>query len=162
MAHSRRDAFRANLKKKMQPINFFVFSSKTAFMPVRFIYPECAIMLKEHPNAKPLQCLVDSCPISTSCMETVAKRVHMLFDTAFDSKVELCVAYYSHPSSPGSIWGIEFWRDFQEPKVSLLNRSFFGRCKRDGIIMQWTPNTEYYLVPTSKQILPVASLVRGR
>ena len=81
-------------------IYYFVFQKKTAFIPLKSLYPECFFLRKDHPRTEALQCFKTSCPANKNCADIVAKRVFHLFEhVVVDS--ELLLAYFKN--TKGSI-----------------------------------------------------------
>jgi hypothetical protein len=146
----------------MEPVTFFTFHNKTAFLPLKFVYPECTVLLEHVPQAYPLMCMKQpNCPANRNCGELIAKRVHYLFDKVVPTDVKLIIAYYKYRDRPESIRGVTFWRDMSEPDVKILNRSGFDKFLREGTKYQWVPTTEYLFLSPSNTIIPVETLLRG-
>jgi hypothetical protein len=144
------------------PVTFFVFSGKTAFMPLRYLYGECFKLIEPHPQVQPVQCFYTSCPANMNCGETIAKRVAFMFDKVFGPEVKMLVAYYRYQDRPNSVRAAIFQKNLGEPSVMVLNHSAFNKCKREGLVFQWVPSDEYMSVGMSvpSGIIPVESLIR--
>ncbi len=144
-----------------KPLVFFTFREKTVFTPLSSVFPECKVLIEGHPKAHPLQCFNTDCPVNRSCAETIAKRVHFWFDKVLPDNVQLMFAYFKHMDRPDSVRAAVFWRDHRDPKVIVTNRSFYQKCRKEGLVYSWTPDTSYWNIGTSNQIIPVENLIRG-
>lgn len=111
-------------------------NSKTVFMKMKDVYPECEFLISDQPQLFPLRCLVDHCPRNANCMEKIAHRVKYIFDTFKDAK--LLLLYYSYRDRPGTIRAGVFWRSMDEPRVITLNRSGWEKMKSMGKVYEWS------------------------
>jgi len=146
----------------MEPIYYFRFQTKTVFIKLQYLFPECFYLIQGKEQLYPLKCLEGMCPANANCMEGLAKRVHYFFDNVvFDA--ELIIAYFKYPDRPQSIRGGVFFRDMREPQIRILNPWAFRKFQREGDTYKWVPPTEFYRlnsVLTTPDILPVESLLR--
>jgi hypothetical protein len=151
-----------------EPLYYFVFQEKSAFIPLRYIYPECSILIESHPKVEPLQCFCTSCPANQSCAEIIVKKVHYLFTHLFP-KVEMLFIYfrfkdggfYSQGEWIPSLGALVCDKDLNEPKWMKINRWGFNKCKTEGITMMWMPTDEYlFMSPSSDIIVPENHLVK--
>lgn len=141
-----------------ETVHYFTFSKKTAFMHLKYVYPECFILRTDHPATEALQCLTDSCPANRSCMEILAKKVHYLFEHVFP-ECELLLLYFRNEK--GSIRAGVFHKDLREPYVMTCNRSGFAKCQTEGTVFSWVPTTDFLLLaPQPGLIVIPTSLVR--
>lgn len=138
---------------------YFTYQDKTAFIPLKAVYPECYVLRQDHPTTNPLQCLtVGDCPGNRQCMNTLAHRVHYLFDkVVLDS--ELILLYFK--DHKGSIKAGIFYRDMSEPRVITCNRSAFDKFMTGGVVQEWTPPDEFFLIQSVNDLIVPESLVRG-
>ena len=147
----------------MSDLTYFVFADKTAFVPLRFVYPECEKLIDPHPAMYPLRCLAeDGCPANMQCMDYLVKRVQYLFDNVFDSKVEMLITYYKYRDRPASLRGAVFSRDLSEPRVLLMNQFGFRKLMKNSSTYVWTPSGSYTNMGAHRNIIPVENLIRGR
>lgn len=143
-----------------EPIYYFTFCKKTAFMPLRYVYPECIVLRKDQPQTEGLQCLNTSCPVNAACMDVLARRIHYLFENVFP-ECELLLVYFKNEK--GSIRAGVFYKDMREPYVMTCNRSGFAKFQREGTAFSWVPKDEYLLIrPGTDIIVPASALVRSR
>lgn len=144
-----------------QPVYFFVFQEKTAFIPVKYLYPECFILIEEHPKVEPFQCFAKECPANKNCAETIANRVHYLFENVLPPKVEQLFAYFNYRNdgfnSKGefipSLGAALFYKDLTEPSWMKINRWGFNKLKNEGHTMMWMPTDEYLFMYGSDEVL---------
>lgn len=122
---------------------YIVVSDKTILIPLRQIYPECAVLLAGSPNAENLQCLrYGTCNQSVdTCMRILAERVDKFFRLQPEERTHM-LAYYKTPS--GSLRGCWFTSDFDEPKVVTCNKHAFDRLRYYGEIHSWEPDSSFY------------------
>lgn len=143
-------------------ISFFTVNEKSLFLPFRYLYPECLLLIEKHLQAFPLLCLKSDCPANKNCMEVVAKRVNYWF-THIEPKAELMFAYFKYRDSTSLRAGV-FNKNLDEPKYMVLNPSGFAKLQRENsIIKQYNPSMEYLNingVQQLPQIIPVTSLIR--
>lgn len=145
-----------------QPVaTYFVFQTKTVFIPFRYIYPECLVLIEDEPKLYPLLCMKDNCHRNSNCAEKLAHRVHYFFDKV-EPKAELMIAYFKYQDRPGSIRAGVFTASMDEPRLITCNRSAFQKFQRESEVFQWVQPNEFLLIGGgSPTILPVESLVRG-
>lgn len=142
------------------PIFYFTFQEKTTFIPLKFVYPECMVLIEDHPQMYPLRCMVeDGCPVVANCAEIIARKVHYLFEEVAKSS-EVIIAYYKYRDRPNSIRGAVFNRDMSPPTVSVLNPYAFRKFKREGITYQWFPPSEYLMMGSSTDLISAENLIR--
>ena len=68
--------------KHPEEIYFFTtFNGKSAFFRLKDVFPECFFYRESETEVEPLACLLPegACPVGQRCMETLAGRVHVLF-----------------------------------------------------------------------------------
>ncbi len=109
----------------------FIVSDKTAFIKLDTLYPECFFYIKDEPQLFPLICLVGDCHRSQNCMEKLVYRLKYIFDTF--PTLDLIVLYFKYRDSKSIRMG-EFWKDFREPKYSIMNPSAFNKFKEIGVV----------------------------
>ncbi len=160
-----------------EPVTFFTFHEQTAFLHLKDLYGECFVLIEPHEQLTPMQCFYTECHANRNCGETIARRVNFLFDRVFSSKVNMVVAYFKYRDRPQSIRGIVFIRpgysipednpfmsgaasSGTDPRVMILNRSAFNRCKKEGKLFQWVPSDEYLYLGNDNTIIPVENLIR--
>jgi hypothetical protein len=143
--------------------SFFVFQKKSVFVPLRYVYPECSLLLQETkmPDVFPLSCLQQDCDVNQNCAETLALRVNYWF-THVVPDAEMIFAYFKYPDRPKSVRVGVFDRNMGSPKVIVANKSAFTKFKDDAEVFQWVPPSEYlFLTSSSSQtIVPVNDLVK--
>jgi hypothetical protein len=143
-----------------EPVTYFTFHEKTAFIPLRFVYPECMVLIKEHPQMFPLKCFMeDGCPANANCGEIIVRRVHYLFQEVIPQS-DVIICYYKYPDRPKSIRGAVFNRDLQPPEVSVLNPYAFRKFMKGGITYQWFPSDEFLFMGGSDGLIPVEGLIK--
>lgn len=139
-------------------------------MPLRYCYPECGVLIEPHPRVQPIQCYRTECPANKNCAETMAHRIHYLFEEVFSDDVEMLFLYFKLRDDQGfwsqgewipSLGAGLFYRDMREPRWMKLNRWGFNKVKDEGIVMRWLPTDEFLFIGGSDDILiPANSLVR--
>lgn len=140
---------------------FFVINEKTVFIPLRYIYPECSVLISTSPQLHPLFCLShDQCPANNNCMDTLVRRVNYFF-TEVAPKAQLMVAYFSHADRPESLRAGLFFRDLSEPRLIVANRSAFQKFQTEGKHFTWIPPVDYYNISAPTGIIPVEKLIKG-
>lgn len=140
-------------------IAYFVFQQKTAFIPLRHIYPECWVLIEDHPSMYPLRCMrEDGCPVVAGCGEKISRRVHYLFEEVIPS-VEMIVGYFKYRDTE-SIRACVFYKDMREPHISVLNPYAFRKFQREGTTYQWLPTRDYLLTTNQNDIIPVEHIIK--
>lgn len=146
----------------MEPIYYFRFQHKTAFVKLEYLFPECFILIEGKEKLHPLKCLEGMCSANANCMEGLAKRVHYFFDNVV-LDAELIIAYFKYPDRPQSIRAGIFHRDMEEPRITVLNPWAFKKFQKEGDTYKWVPPEEFYQlgnVLTVPDILPAENLLR--
>lgn len=142
----------------VDPIYWFTFQKKTSFIHLKYVYPECFILREGHPQTNPLQCFHTSCPANKNCMETLAKRIHYLFDNVMFG-TELLLVYFKN--NTGSIRAGVFYKDLREPVVMTCNPYGFKKFQKEGETYKWFPTSEFYLIGgISEQLIVPTNLIR--
>lgn len=131
-------------------------------MPLRFIYPECFVLIDKHENVHPMQCFNTVCPANKMCAETIAHRVHYLYDNVLPKEVTLLIAYFKYRDRPNSVRGTLFWRSMAEPKTIILNRSGLKKCQDEGTLYTWNQTTEFTFIGASNKIIPAETLTKWK
>lgn len=126
----------------MSIMYFLNLSNRTAFFKLQDIFPECFLHREKAPQAEPMICLRDSCPVNHNCMEILAKRLHALFDLL--PGVDLILLYSKKRNIEGLGTGV-FWRDMQEPRVITMNPGAWKRIKLRGAVYQFQPGSSFFL-----------------
>ncbi len=162
-----------------EPVTFFTFCDKTAFIHLKDLYAECFVLIEPHEQLVPMQCFYAECHANRNCGETIARRVDFLFERVLSPEVGMLIAYFKYRDRPKSIKGVVFRKPGYEdqgdlpvlsgaaasgsdPKVMILNRSAFYRCKKEGKVYQWVPSDDYlYLGNNNNKIIPVENLIRS-
>lgn len=141
-------------------ISFFIFQEKTAFIPLRYVYPECVKLIEPHPQMYPLRCLrEDGCPANVQCMDFLVKRVDYLFQEVLPDS-DLLIVYYKYKDRPDSIRAAVFFRDLREPKLMTCNKAAFKKFQREGKIFAWAPSGSYLTLGAERNIIPVENLIK--
>lgn len=107
---------------------------KTLFIKVDWVYPECKFLIGKEPKLYPFLCLKDHCPRNMNCMDKLAHRVKYIFDSFPEAK--LLILYFTHHDSTSRRAGV-FWRDMREPRFITMNRSYWEKLKKIGIVYEW-------------------------
>lgn len=137
------------------PIHYVLFQSKTVFMPLRYVYGECWLLIEEHEKMYPLRCMNDNgCPVKANCAERISRRVHYLFDQVLPGDVEMLVAYFRYRDTK-SVRASIFHRDMRAPTVQVVNPYALKKFLREGTTYKWFPSTDYMLKGSDKRELPV-------
>lgn len=123
---------------------FLVLSSKTAFFKLDDLFPECKLYQEQAPMTEPLICLAsDSCPVNHNCMETLVRRLKMIFGE-ITPQADLILLYFRKRNVPGLGAGV-FWKDFREPRVITMNPLAWARVKTRGDAFQFLPGETFFL-----------------
>jgi hypothetical protein len=126
-----------------QIMYFLEVTGKSAFFKLQDIFPECFLYRDQSPRVEPLLCLKeDVCHVGKGCMDTLAKRIKVLFDLL--PKADLILLYYKKRNVPGMGAGV-FWRDFSAPRVITLNLKAWERLKLRGSVYQLQPEDGFFL-----------------
>jgi hypothetical protein len=130
-------------------IYFLLISQRSAFFKFNDLFPECALYREAAPRVEPLICLLQNgaCHVGHNCMDTLAKRVSMIFNEVLPS-IDLMVLYYRKRNLPGMGAGI-FWRDFREPRVITVNPRSWERLKQRGQTFEFSPDSSFFLTGRS-------------
>ena len=142
------------------PINIVNDGMRTVFMPLRYLYPECMVLIDKDPQLYPLQCLRTSCPKNKNCMEVLANRVKYFFDNVTPG-AGMIVAYYKWKDRPNIIRAGIFEAHLPEPRQITCRTSVFKRYQREGEKYSWDPPTDFYLMGGSSQIIPAEGLIKS-
>ncbi len=135
-------------------------NQKTMFIPLKFVYPECAKLIRAHPSMHPLKCLTeDGCPANMQCMDFLVPRVNYLFNEVCPT-AEMMIAYFKYADRPNSIRGAVFHKDLREPTIMILNPFGFKKFQQEGEAFNWAPSNEYRNLGAHRGIIPVESLLR--
>jgi hypothetical protein len=129
------------------PIYFLTFYEKTVFFKLDSIFPECYLYREGSPRTDPLMCLHSTCPSNKNCMETLAKRVFVLFQEVLP-QVHLLVLYFRKQSSVGLGAGV-FWKNMAEPAAITMNPSAWDMIKERGLIFEFRPGPYFFLTGSS-------------
>jgi len=136
---------------------FLLMSRKTSFFKLNDIFPECSLYTKEHPRIEPAMCLreTSACTVGHNCMETLVKRVKVLFEEVLDG-VELLILYFKKRNTPG-MGAVVLWRDFREPRVITVNPGAWKKIKERGWVYQFTPGSSFFLSGQTSDATPTSS-----
>lgn len=138
---------------------FFTFQKHTVFIPLKYIYPECSVLIEPYQQLSPLHCLrEDGCPANKNCMETLAKRVNYFF-TFVTPEAELLIAYFKYRDRGNSIRAGVFDRNMKEPRVMTLNPFAFKKFQREGITYTWMPPDEFLFMHGGGGLIPMENLL---
>jgi len=146
----------------MEPVYYFRFQYKTAFIKLDYLFPECSLLIEGKEQLHPLKCLEGTCHANANCMEGLAKRVHYFFDNVA-TDAELVIAYFKYHDRAKSLRAGIFHRTMEEPRVMTLNPWGFRKFQKEGETFKWIPPAEFYqlnTVLTTPNILPAESLLR--
>ena len=141
-----------------EPVYYVVFHNKTAFIPLKYIYPECYVLRQHHPQVDPLQCLETSCPADKNCMGILVKRVNYIFENVLDEKVEMIVSYFKLHND--RIRAGIFDRALEDPRVMTCNKSALQKFQKEGKTFMWVPRDEYYMITPEDILIKPEDLVR--
>jgi len=132
--------------KPKELMYFLLLSSKTAFWKLEDLLPECFLYREKYERIEPLICLREdhSCHVGQNCMETVAKRLHALFEQVLPRYVDLVLLYFRKRNLPGMGAGV-FWKDFRTPRVINMNLGGWNRVKLRGEVLRFTPGESFFL-----------------
>jgi len=171
-------------------ISFFTVHGKSAFMPLRDLYPECYQLIEGAEQLHPMFCMENrTCPRNKGCMDVLRARVDYLFDKVVP-QADMLVAYFKYQDTADSLRGVVFTRDdqpiidvaegmhignmtlasvddrFTTPFTTPLNPYAFRSMLRDRKKtydtrkFQWTDTGEFYRLKGPTDIIPVASLIK--
>lgn len=123
---------------------FITFTEKTSFFKLKDIFPECFLYREHSPRISPLTCLQEenSCHVGKNCMETLAKRLFVLFSEIIP-KTRLILLYYALPNSKQSAGA--FFKDFRSPRIIKMNPYAWKRIKNRGNIFQFLPSSNFFI-----------------
>jgi len=124
-------------------ILFLIFCEHTVFFKLDSIFPECYLHRDQMPRTDPLMCLYSNCPGNKNCMETLAKRIFVLFHEVI-TQADLIVLYYRKQTSDSLGAGL-FWKDMREPRYITMNPSAWDLIKTRGLVFQFTPGPYFFL-----------------
>jgi len=125
------------------PIFFLVFCDQTIFFKLDSIFPECYLYREQMPRTDPLMCLYSACPANKNCMETLAKRIFVLFQEVIP-QADLIILYYRKQCSSGLGAGL-FWKDMSEPRYIIMNPSAWDMIKQRGYVFEFHAGSSFYL-----------------
>ena len=128
-------------------VPFLLFCSKTAFFKLDSLFPECKLYREQMPRTDSLMCLGSSCPGNHNCMETLAKRIFVLFKEIIP-QVKLIVLYFRKQGSTSIGAGL-FWSDMREPRLITINPSAWEMIKYRGLLYEFTPSPQFFLTGNS-------------
>jgi len=131
---------------------------RTVFIPLKYLYPECLVLIEKEPKLYPLQCLRTSCHRDKNCMNVLAGRVKYFFDRV-TPEAGLIIAYYKWRDQPNLLRAGVFDADFREPRQIVCRMSAFRRFQREGDNYRWDPPSEFYLLNTPQEIIPTKGLI---
>lgn len=131
------------MEKPGGPIYFVAANKKTILFKLQDIFPECFVHRDHSPNVEPMLCLQGGCPVNRNCMETLAKRVFILFQEILPA-AQLIVLYYRKRNVRG-IGGSLFWRDMREPHNISINPWGWESLKRRSLIYKFEPGPQFFL-----------------
>ena len=144
----------------MEPVYYFSFQTKTTFIKLQHLFPECGVLIEGQPELHPLKCLLSSCPANANCMEGLVRRLDYFFENVVPQS-ELIVAYFRYADRPQSIRAGIFYRDMTEPRVAVVNPWAFRKFQKEGDTFKWFPPAEFYRLNTvMSTIIPVESLIK--
>ena len=124
-------------------ILFLTFCDKTVFIKLQDVFPECFLYREEMPRAEPLMCLSSTCPGNHACMETLAKRVFVLFREVMPY-AHLIVLYYRRRNTNSLGAGL-FWSDMREPRDITMNPFAWEMIKARGLVYEFHPGPNFFL-----------------
>lgn len=139
-------------------VPFFTFQGHSVFVPLKYVYPECFVLIDPHVQLSPMQCLRTSCPANANCATKLAKRVNFLFNHVVPEG-KMIYAYFKYRDRPNSIRAAVFDREMDEPKVMVLNQSAFRKFMKEGIQQKWYPPVDYWLAGGSDKLISVEHLL---
>lgn len=141
------------------PIYYFVVQGKSAFVPLKYVYPECFFHIRNSPQLYPMKCFAtDSCPPGANCGEILVRRIAYLFEKVVPG-AEILIAYYKYKDRPQSLRGAVFNRDLEPPTLSILNPYAFKKFQKEGTTYSWFPTDEYLFMGGSKGLVAIEGLV---
>lgn len=130
----------------------------TLFAKIDDVFPECGVSIHNSDRMDRLQCFIDSCHVGANCMEKLAKRLNVLFDTF--PTAQLCYLYFKRRADAKMRAGL-FWRDFRLPTVINVNKWAWERMKTYGQVYQFAPPAGFYGLSTSAAQSPQLVVVNG-
>lgn len=126
---------------------FLTFCGKTAFFKLQDIFPECFLYRKDN-QVEPMFCMEGDCPSNKNCMETLSKRIFVLFQEVIVG-ADLLILYYKKRNKQNSIGGTLFWKDMREPRNITINPYGWNTIKSRGNAYQFQPTSSFYLTGKS-------------
>ena len=73
--------------------------ARTAFIHLKYLYPECSLLIEHAEQLYPLKCLRGPCHRNKNCMDILVKRVKYFFDEVA-TDTGMLVAYYTWKDKP--------------------------------------------------------------
>ena len=131
-------------------ITYFVqMSSKTAFFKLQDIFPECFFYRDSSPRIEPLVCLQEdnACSVGSNCMETLVRRLHMLFEEVVPT-AELVILYFKSRNDKHIRAGV-FYRNLKDFRIITMNPFGWKAIKQRGKIFKFTPTQNFFLTGKS-------------
>ena len=125
---------------------FLTFCGKTAFFKLEEVFPECFLHRKDN-HVEPMYCMIGDCSVNRNCMETLSKRIFVIFQEVLPF-VDLMVLYYKK-RNVDSIGGTLFWKDMREPRNITINPYGWNMIKSRGNIYQFNPSSSFFLTGKS-------------
>ena len=131
------------------------------FLPWDYLYQECRLLRKDHPNTFVAMCFRrDDCPSNKGCAEVITKRVFFWYDKL----VPNAKALYSYFKVGESIGMMYFPKDMSEPRLILpVNRSGFKNLTQKAIVGSIVIPAEYFnihSVYSTDQVIPASNLIK--
>lgn len=143
-------------------------------MPLRQLFPECDLLIKDSPQLHPLICLRGTCHRNKACMVTLANRVRAVFDAFPRSTTLLLYFRYRHRDEEAddpSIGAGLFRRTFDVPRLIghrqgyVLSRNGWKVLRTRSRVFRWDPPAELFLPPPEKKrelvMIAPASMAQG-
>lgn len=149
-----------------EPIYYFVFGQKSLFIPLKYLYPECGILLEASPQVEPLQCFNTSCPANKNCAEVLVHRTNELFDR--HPSTTMLLAYYKN--TQGKLRAGVFYKNGDEdPRLISCNPYGFKRLQtlrddetgqKKSKMYEWRPPVEFYTKRIKTDLIAVPDLLK--
>jgi hypothetical protein len=146
------------------------FQVQTLAAPVRELFPECQLFIKDSPQLNIFSCFLIDCHVGRGCMDKLVRRVAAVFDY-FPGALRLILYFRHRDARPGqrpSIGAALFKRDMSEP--ALIGKRFGHKVcwsglrvmERKSIVVAWHPSRELFLPHpadvTEHTIIPVSEI----
>ena len=112
------------------------------FTKFKYVYPECEKLIRGQDQLYPLICLRGPCHMNNACMETLAIRINLIFDTF--TAAEVLILYFKYQDTKSLRAGV-FFLFLREPRLITINPFSWQTCKDKGEVFEWDLPPEVFI-----------------